>query len=69
MTKEDFVELCKVLLPMGAVDVSMGVYRATFRPPQPVREPRADDKPTRQTAPTPDQARHQHYKRVMGEDE
>lgn len=66
MTKDDFVALCKELLPLGAIDISGGVFRAQFRrPEQAPRERAPDEKPQR--PPTPDEQRHAHYARVMGE--
>jgi hypothetical protein len=67
MTKEDFVAMCKELLEHGAVDVSAGMFRATFRPaqqPQRREPPKPDGKPPEPRS--PEDARHGYYDRVMG---
>jgi hypothetical protein len=68
MTKDEFVAMCKELLEHGAVDVSAGMFRATFRqPPQygPRREaPKPEGKPPAQQ--TAEDARHGYYDRLMG---
>lgn len=70
MTKEEFVELCRELLELGAVDVQGGVYRATFRPQQqqhgPIARKAEPQEPARRLS--PDEARRAHYARVMGDD-
>lgn len=70
MTREDFVALCKEMLELGATEVSAGIFKASFRPPQPLvprRDPRhdgPDSKPPTQQS--PEDARHGYYNRVMG---
>ena len=68
MTKDDFVELCERLLALGATEVSGGIFKASFRPPQapPQRrgEERASNGPPKPQS--PDDARHGYYRRVMG---
>jgi len=72
MNKDEFVDLCKELLEHGAVDVTAGIFRATFRQ-QPAQAhalrrereaPEAGSKPPKPV--TPDDARHGYYDRVMG---
>jgi hypothetical protein len=69
MTKDEFVAMCKELLEHGAVDVSAGMFRATFRQPQQYAARREPPKPEGSKPPQPlsaEDARHGFYDRLMG---
>jgi hypothetical protein len=70
MTKDEFVAMCKELLEHGAVDVSAGMFRATFRQPaqqyaarREPPKPEGSKPPAQQSA---EDARHGFYDRLMG---
>lgn len=69
MTRQEFVDLCNELLPLGATEVSAGIFKASFRPAQQPgarREPPPTD-PSKPPQPqSPEDARHGYYNRVMG---
>lgn len=77
MKPDEFLTLCRQLhelareLGVDLTDVQGGIFKASFRQPQ--AQPRKDREPKtdepgqkRMTAPSPDQARHNFYARVLG---
>lgn len=68
MTKDDFVDLCKELLALGATEVSGGIFKASFRPSQPPPQRRGEERASNgpPKAQSPDDARHGYYRRLMG---
>lgn len=66
MTKDEFVDMCRELLELGATDIQGGIFRATFRAPMQAgpRREREPSQPPRAT--TPEQERQAFRDRVMG---